>query len=188
MKKFMYFAGMALLTFVLGFGLTGCFSAPPPVLSAGEAIDALGASRVSELQYLAGKSIVLTLMRTKNGQLDTNAVIKNGEPAYTRENISIPFGTKGLVVQRRTLEDGRLVLGVAFEDDESKLLWFVQTTTEMAPFTHFVLLPDDASTEDAPIVKYGNVYYWVQYGSNAILGITEKNAKVHTQSLKGRKI
>lgn len=189
MKRFMYFAGMSFLAFVLGFGLTGCFSAPKPIYSAGEALDAIGSSRVTELQYLAGKGIVLNLMRTKNSQLDTNAVIsKSGEVTYTRESISILFGTKGLVVQRNTLEDGRLVLGVSFEEDASKLLWFVQTTTELAPFSHFVLQLDEASTEKAPIVKYGNSYYWVQYGSDAILAVTEKNVKIQTQLLKGKKI
>jgi hypothetical protein len=192
MKRFMYFGGMLFLAFVLGFGLTGCFSAPAPapaIYSAGEALDAIGSSRVTELQYVAGKSIELVLMRTKNGQLDTNAVInKNGEVTYTRETIWIPFGTKGLVVERKTLEGGQLLLGVAFEEDVSKLLWFTQTTTELAPFTHFVLLLDETSTENAPIVKYGNSYYWVRFGSDSILAVTEKNSKINTQSLKGKKL
>ena len=126
-------------------------------------------------------------MRTKNNQLDSDAVIKNGQPAYTRESVVIPLRTNGLVVQRSTGEDGRLILGVAFEDDESKLLWFIQTSTELAPFTNFRLVLDEASSEGAPIVKYGSAYYWVQSGSDAILGITEK-FKVRTQSPKGRKI
>jgi hypothetical protein len=187
MKRFMYFAGMLCVTFVLGSALTGCVSPPPQVVSAGEAIDALGSSRITELQYQAGKTIVLTLMRTKNNQLDGDAVIKNGQPAYTRERVLISFGTNGMVVQRRTGEDGRLTLGVAFEEDESKLLWFVQTSTELAPFTNFRLVLDEASAEGAPIVKYGSAYYWVTSGSDAFLGITE-NFKRHTQSPKGRKI
>jgi hypothetical protein len=190
MKKFTYLVGMLLLAFVFGFGLTGCFTFPvqmPSYVSAGEALDAIGSARAAELQYYAGKSIILTLMRSKNGQLDSGAVIKNGQATYTRENISIPYGTAGVLVQRRTLEDGQLVLGIAFEEDESKLLWFAQTTTELAPFTHFVLLPDGSSAEGIPIVKYGNAYYWVQYGSDAILAITE-NLKAHTQNPGGRKL
>lgn len=196
MKKVTGFIGMSLLTFVFVFGSTGCFT-PPPIVSAGEALDAIGTSRVTELQYYTGTGIVLTLMRTKNDQLDSAAVIKKGQPTYTRETISIPFGTKGLVVQRSVREDGRLVLGVAFEEDESKLLWFVQNTTEIAPFTHFTLVVDDivpdlTSARDdpkgAPVIKYGDAYYWVQWGSGAILGVIEKNVKVRLQSAKGRKI
>jgi hypothetical protein len=187
MKRFMYFMGVLCVTLVFGLGLTGCFSPPPAVVSAGEAIDALGISRVTELQYQAGTTIILTLMRTKNSQLDGDAVIKNGRPTYTRENILIPYGTNGLVVQRRTGEDGRLSLGIAFEEDGSKLLWFTQTSTELAPYTNFRLTLDESSAENAPIVQYGNAYYWVQSGSDAILGITE-NFKIRSQSTKGRKI
>ncbi|MDR2375352.1 MAG: hypothetical protein LBD96_02825 [Treponema sp.] len=187
MRRKTFFTGMLLLTFMIGFVLTGCFSLPVQIVSAGEALDAIGGSRAAELQYLAGNTIILTLMRSKNGQLDSNAIIKNGEPAYTRESISIPYGTKGMVVQRTILEDGRLMLGVTFEDDESKFLWFVQNTAEMGPYTHFSLSLDDASSESVPIVKYGNAYYWVQWGSDAILGIVE-NAKVSTRYIGGKKI
>jgi hypothetical protein len=186
MKRNVFFMGMLVVTFIAGLGLTGCFS-PPPVVSPGEALDALGVNRANELQFLAGSSIGLVLMRTKNGQPDSSATIKNGEPSYTRESVWIPFQTKGIVVQRGATEDGRLTLGIAFEEDQSKLLWFAQTTSEIAPFSRYILLLDSASTENNSIVKYGNAYYWVTNGAGAQLGITEK-FKVKSTTVKGRKI
>ncbi|MDR3337741.1 MAG: hypothetical protein LBT16_11100 [Treponema sp.] len=186
MKKNGFFMGMLLITVIISLGLTGCFT-PPAVVSPGEALDALGSSRANELQYIAGANIVLVLMRTKNGQPDAGATIRNGQPAYTREAVSIPFQTKGVVVQRRSGEDGRLALGVSFEADQSKILWFVQTTTELAPYSNYVLALDESSTENHAVVQYGGAYYWVLYGAGAQLGIIEKFS-VNRQTAKGAKI
>jgi hypothetical protein len=186
MKRNNFFMGMFFLTFIGTLCLTGCFT-PPAIVYPGEALDAIGVNRATELQFLSGSSINLVLMRTKNGQPDTTATIRNGQPSYTRQSVYIPFQTKGVVIQRSTTEDGRLMLGVAFEEDQNKLLWFIQTTSEVAPFSRYVLLLDEESTENHGIVKYGDSYYWVQNGANAELGIIE-NFKVNSQTVRGRKL
>jgi hypothetical protein len=183
-KSVKFFMGMLALALAFGFAAGGCASAP--LYSPGEALDAIGTNRAGELQYYAGGTIALTLMHTKNGQPDNNAVIKNGLPSYTRTGIVIPAETRGIAAQRKTAEDGRLMLGIAFEEDESRLLWFIQDGSELTPASHFILALDESSTEDSPVIKYGNVYYWVS--QSAPLLINEK-IKADFQSLsRGRRI
>jgi len=72
------FVGMLISALVVAsFGLVGCATHP---VSGGEAIDALGVSQVSSIQYYAGATFELILMRAKNNQSDTTAAIRRGVP------------------------------------------------------------------------------------------------------------
>jgi hypothetical protein len=148
---------LALALMAASIGLIGC--ATPPV-SGGEAIDAVGVSKVREIQFYAGATFELILMRTKNNQPDTTAVVKRGVPSYTREKIIIPYNTPCVVVRQETAEDGRLILTVAFEKDENLLLSFIQSSNELGYYTTFDLLFEGDS--DVPVVQYGNAFYTVR--------------------------
>jgi hypothetical protein len=195
-KKF--WLGMLVIVLTFGFVLTGC--ATPPV-SGGEAIDAVGVSQARTIQYYAGATFELLLMRTKNNQPDTTATVKRGVPTYTREKIIIPYNTPCVVVQEETSEDGRLILSVAFEKDENLLLSFIQSSNELGYYTTFDLLFEGGS--DVPVVQYGNAFYTVRsynvvrntYGiavgqasARPFLGIKENVRDKVTRTVKGRKL
>jgi len=159
MKNMVKLFGVIALVAVIGFTMAACGGAPPPV-SGGEAIDAVGVSQVRTIQYYAGATFELILMRTKNNQSDSSAVVKKGVPSYTREKIIIPYNTPCVVVNQRTAEDGRLILSVAFEKDENLQLSFIQSSNELGYYTTFDLLFEGDS--DTPVVQYGNAFYTVR--------------------------
>lgn len=193
------FVGMLVLALVAAsFGLAGCVT--PPV-SGGEAIDAVGVSQVKTIQYYAGATFELILMRTKNNQPDATAVVRRGEPVYTREKIIIPYNTPCVVVKQETASDGRLILSVAFEKDESLLLSFIQSSNELGYYTTFDLMYEGDS--DVPVVQYGNAFYTVrsyitvrgaygipigQLGSRPFLGIKETVRNKVIRTAAGRKL
>jgi len=191
--------GMLILALAAtSFGLVGCSTPPVP---AGEAIDAVGISKLRTLQFYAGSTFELILMRAKNNQSDTTAVVKKGVAAYTREKIIIPYDTPCVVVKQETAQDGRLILSVAFEGDENLLLSFIQMQNELGYYTTFELLFEGDS--DVPVVQYGNAFYTVrsyyvirgmfgiqvgQASTRPFIGIREVvNDKV-IRTAKGRKI
>jgi hypothetical protein len=195
-KKF--WLGMLVIVLTFGFVLAGC--ATPPV-SGGEAIDAVGVSQLRTIQYYAGATFELLLMRTKNNQPDTTAAVKRGVPTYTREKILIPYNTPCVVVKEETSEDGRLILSVAFEEDENLLLSFIQSSNELGYYTTFDLLFEGGS--DVPVVQYGNTFYTVrsynvirgdwgiavgQASARPFLGIKENVREKVTRTAKGRKL
>jgi len=197
MKEKSVFVGMLILALmVASLGLTGC--ATPPV-SGGEAIDAVGVSRAKEIQYYAGATFELILMRSKNNQPDTKAVVKRGIPSYTREKIIIPFNTPCVVVQQEMSDDERLILTVAFEKNETNLLKFIQSSNELGYYTTFDLIYEGDS--DVPVVKYGDAYYTVrsyitvatgyytysERSARPFLGIKE-NIKEKSRMVTGRKL
>jgi hypothetical protein len=199
MKKTIFVRMLILALVASSFGLVGCFSTPP--VSGGEAIDAVGVSQVRNIQYYAGATFELILMRTKNNQLDSTAVIKKGEPSYTREKIIIPYETPCIVVKQETANDGRLILSVAFEKDENLQLSFIQSSKELGYYTTFDLLYEGES--DIPVVKYGNAYYTVRsyyvvrggYGipigeasARPFLGIKENVKEKVIRTATGRKL
>jgi hypothetical protein len=149
-------AGGAVALLVLGLGLIGCAT---PLRSPGEALDAVGISRAKEFQFYARSGFQLILMRSANDQTDPTAKISKGVPSYTRQTISIPARAPCVVVNEETTEEGRLVLTVAFEKDETRTLSFVQTTDDLRYFTSFALLLE--GDPENPIVKYGDAYYEV---------------------------
>ncbi|MDR3325076.1 MAG: hypothetical protein LBS82_03685 [Spirochaetaceae bacterium] len=155
MKKHISLLRLLTPAIAVGVLFVGCISAPKP--SPSEALDAIGVNRAQELQYyVEGGNIALTLVRSKNGQTDGGAKVSKGEASYVREQIVIPMGTKGVAVQQKTSDDGTPMLGISFEDDASKLLWFIQDTKDFTPLSHFVVAADASS-----IVSYDNAFYQV---------------------------
>ena len=157
MKKSIFAGVLILALAAASFALAGCATHP---VSAGEAIDAVGVSQLQTIQYYAGSTFELILMRTKNNQSDTTASVRRGVPIYTREKIVIPYNTPCVVVKQETAEDGRLILSVAFERDENLLLSFIQSSNELGFYTTFDLLVEGDS--DTPVVRYGNDFYSVR--------------------------
>jgi hypothetical protein len=192
MRKNLNLLGLLTMAIVAGVLFTGCFSLPQ---SPSEALDAIGVNRAQELQYyLKGGNIVLTLAHTRNSQLDSGAKVSKGEVSYTREQIIIPITTKGVAVQQKTAEDGTPMIGIAFEDDTSKLIWFIQDTKELHLLSEFVL-----ATGDSSMISYDNAYYFVggrAMGSTSLLaasassgvptlGIYE-SVKTNSRTVKGK--
>jgi hypothetical protein len=198
MKNKSIVVGMLILALVtVSLGLIGCVATPP--VSGGGAIDAVGVSHAQEIQYYAGATFELVLMRTKNNEPDTTAVVKKGVPSYTREKIIISYNTPCVVVRHETADDGRIILVVAFEKDETQLLRFIQSSNELGYHTTFDLLYEGDS--DVPVVKYGNAYYTVrsyvnvatgrfqvaQVSTRPFLGIKE-TIKEKSRNVTGRKL
>jgi len=214
MKKNLVFAKMLVVTLAAcSFALTGC--ATPPVHS-GEAIDSLGVSQLRNIQFYTGSAFQLNLMRTKSHQLDANATIKKGVPSYSRETITVKADTPVVVVRHQTAPDGRLILYVALDEDETKLLRFIQGSKELHYGTKFYLMYEAGYDtgkpgvltipNDVEYVKYGNAFYSVTpivetsnsccwlvpsepIATNAVptLRIRE-NAKIEFINVKGRKL
>ncbi|MCL2440251.1 MAG: hypothetical protein FWD14_00780 [Treponema sp.] len=157
MKRSGFIAVLILALAAASLGLVGCAT---PIVSAGEAIDAVGISQSGMIQYYSGATFELILMRAKNNQTDTTAVVRRGVPTYTREKIVIPANRPCVVVRQETTEDGRLILHVAFEKDENLTLSFIQSSNELSYFTTFDMLFEGDS--DIPVVKYGEEYYTVR--------------------------
>ena len=199
MKRTVLIGVLVLALAAAGFSLIGCAS-PPPVFG-GEAIDAVGISQVEAIQFYAGATFELILMHTKNDQPAAQAEVKRGVPKYTREKIVIPYNTPCVLVKHDATEDGKLILTVAFEKDESLLLSFMQSSNELGYYTSFDLMFEGAS--DTPVVKYGDAFYTVrsyhvvhgadgiktgEAGARPFLGIKEKVKDKVIRSIKGRKI
>ena len=158
MKRMFLVKGLIAALVLVSFGLIGC--ATPPI-SAGEAIDAIGVSQARTLQYYAGATFELILMRSKNNQTDSTATVRRGVPTYTREKIIIPANTPCAVVRQTTAADGRMILSVAFEADETLLLSFIQSEKELGYYTTFDLM-FEGNSDDVPMVRYGNEFYTVR--------------------------
>jgi len=199
MKRSTFFGMLILALVAASFGLAGCAATPP--VSGGEAIDAVGVSQIRSIQYYSGATFELILMRTKSNQPDTTATIRRGVPTYTREKIIIPYDTPCVIVEHETLEDGRLILTVAFERDENLLLSFIQSSNELGFYTTFDLLYEGDS--DVPVVKYGDAFYTVRsyhvvrggYGvpigqtsARPFLGVKETVKERVIRTVSGRKL
>lgn len=184
MKKNLSGISMLLLSGLLAFGLTlgGCVALPVP---AGEAIDATGIDKLKDIQFYAGATFELILMRDKNNQTDPTAKIRRGKPSYTREKIIIPLNTPCVVLRQERMDDGRLLLTVAFEKDETKVLQFIQDSTDLGYYTSFNLVYNGGS--DIPVVQYGGEYYAVRSYVKVLTGNYFQTAEVSAHPFLGIK-
>ncbi|MDR1840227.1 MAG: hypothetical protein LBQ93_11675 [Treponema sp.] len=132
------------------FSIVGCSS----MISPGGAINNLGIEKARELQYYLEGDLRLVLDKQKSNINDTSSRIIAGVAYYTEEQIFIKSGTPGVALKSDIHEDGRVLLTVAFTQDNTKTIDFIQDGIDLKTNSFEIFFEDQSRT-----IKYGNAYY-----------------------------
>jgi hypothetical protein len=115
---------------------------------------------IPKYQYYVSRNIVLTLNEEYSNSKST---VTGGVARFYRESVQISKSTPG-IVPKSVVEpygkavDGRLKLGIAFEEDDNMRIWFIQDNLNSQSKFHF-----EWDNEEQKIVKYGDAYYNVSW-------------------------
>jgi hypothetical protein len=115
---------------------------------------------IPKYQYYVSRNIVLTLNEEYSNSKST---VTGGVARFYRESIQISKSTPGIVPKTVAepygkSNDGRLKLGVAFDEDDNLRIWFIQDDLNSKSKFHF-----EWDNEEQRIVKYGDAYYNVSW-------------------------
>jgi len=141
--------------------ITGCVSVVPMSNEAvmEYALD-INPGNFKRLQYFVSRDIVLTFI---SAEIETDVI---GQVRTHRAVIQILSSTPGVVVGVDVHEDGSRMLGVAFEESDYDLLWFIQAPDHLG---HFYLAYTDPARRE---IMYGghlfSVYYEQATGVGAV--------------------
>jgi hypothetical protein len=119
---------------------------------------------IPQYQYYVSRNIVLTLYKTISGEAKSS-VTASGVAKVVDDSLQVSKSTPCIVPQavpnpyERT-EDEKLMIGVVFEDDDEKRLWFIQDDTGAQSKFHFAWVTD-AGAEN--VIRYGDAYYTVTW-------------------------
>ena len=139
--------------------LTSCKTVSPMQTSITNRMPDKEAS-IPKYQYYVSRNIILTLNEEYSNSKST---VSGGVARFYRESIQISKSTSG-IVPTTVLEpysktvDGRLKLGVAFDEDDNLRIWFIQDDLNSKSKFHF-----EWDNEEQKIVKYGDAYYNVSW-------------------------
>ena len=167
----MIVAGLILLSSIL----VGCASVEP---MSNEAIRKYALSQnpgnFRNFQYYVSRDIILTYV---SSDVQTTGV---GQISINRNIIQILSSTPGVVLDMRADARGNRMLGVAFEESDDDLLWFVQDPAKSG--TYFYLVYTNEATGE---INYGGIPYRVSYEQASGIGATVQRLNPFSKVKKG---
>ena len=118
---------------------------------------------IPKYQYYVSRDIFLTLNEEYSKSKST---VSGGVARFYKESIQVSKSTAGIVPKSSSepyiiTMDGKLKIGITFEDDDNLRLWFIQDTINSKSKFHF-----EWDNEDLKIIKYGDAYYNVSWEYN----------------------
>lgn len=118
---------------------------------------------IPKYQYYVSRDIILTLNEEYSKSKST---VTGGVARFYKESILVSKSTAGIVPKSSSdpyliTMDGKLKIGIAFEEDDNLRLWFIQDTVYSKSKFHF-----EWDNEDLKIIKYGDAYYNVSWEYN----------------------
>ncbi|MDR3199887.1 MAG: hypothetical protein LBT68_00380 [Spirochaetales bacterium] len=121
--------------------------------------------RFKDYQYYVSRDIVLT-----NTKVDTKTDISKSGQAYSSTSVARDIkqmlsSTPGVALDIKRDDNGRIMLGIAFEADNDSILWFAQDQSKGN--TYFYLVYTDSFKNE---IAYGNENYVVSYEQAAGIG------------------
>ena len=153
--------GILAILLLSGAIVIGCASVEP---MSNEAIRnyrlAINPNNYRNLQYYVSRDIVLTFV-SSDAQVDGI-----GQISVHRDIIQILSSTPGVAIGVSEYEDGRAMLGIAFEASDDDLLWFIQDSYNPG---YFYLAYTNPQRRE---IMYGGNLYTVSYEQASGLGAT----------------
>jgi len=153
--------GMLAIVLVSGVIITGCASVVP---MSNEAVRNYGLAsnpgNFRNFQYFVSRDIVLTYVST---EAETIGV---GQIRIHREIVQILSSTPGVVIGVDEYADGSKMLGVAFEESDDDLLWFIQAPDRLG---HFYLAYTNPARRE---IMFGGSLFFVSYEQAVGVGAT----------------
>ena len=118
---------------------------------------------IPKYQYYVSRDIFLTLNEEYSKSKST---VSGGVARFYKESIQVSKSTAGIAPKGSSepyiiTKDGKLKIGITFEDDDNLRLWFIQDTINSKSKFHF-----EWDNEDLKIIKYGDAYYNVSWEYN----------------------
>lgn len=134
MKKLIYF----FIAYMLSMLLNGCKTVSPMQTSITNRMPEKEAS-IPKYQYYVSRNIVLTLNEEYSKSKST---VTGGVARFYRETIQVSKSASGIVPKNTSepyiiTKDGKLKIGITFEDDDNLRLWFVQDSINSKSKFHF---------------------------------------------------
>lgn len=159
------FNALGMLTLLSTFVMVtlSCASVIPMATSITNRMEGNEAS-IPKYQYYVSRNIVLTLFKMKSG-VSKSSITKSGVARVVDDSVQVSKSTPCIVPKTVSnpyyeTEDGRLMIGVVFEDDDEKRLWFIQDTTSAQSKFHFAWVTD---VDARNVIEYGDAYYTVTW-------------------------
>jgi hypothetical protein len=142
--------------------LLSCKSVSPMQTSISNRMPEKEAS-IPKYQYYVSRNIVLTLNEEYSKSKST---VTGGVARFYKESIEVAKSSPGIVPKQvaepySVTKDGKLRIGIAFEEDDNLRLWFIQDNVNSKSKFHF-----EWDDEAQKIVKYGDAYYNVTWEFN----------------------